>query len=299
MNFSGVSAAMEGFRLVGRKPGAFLVWCAAYFAVLIAIGVLVFVTAGPALMAAAQRGPQAAMSPAQSLQLLGPISLVFYPVVIIWMTIFYCAIFRSVLRPEDTGFAYMKIGKDELRIVLLMIAFAVIGLVVWLLGMLLVSLLVGVISATLGKAAIFADILIGVLVFCAYVWVCVRLCLLLPSTFAQRRIDVRAAWRLTGGRFWSLVGMLLLDLAMVIGIVIACYLVVGVLFAGAIFGAMAGHSHAVTPAFGVMALVGGLAMLALYFVMPTLMAVVMTAPFAAAYRDLTGPKEDAAAKVFA
>lgn len=299
MNFSGVSAAMEGFRLIGRKPGTFLVWCLAYFAVLIAIGVLVFVTAGPALMAAAQNGAQAALSPAQSMQMLGPIMLVVYPTTLLWMSVFYCAIFRAVLRPKDTGFAYLKVSADELRVILLVILMAVIVLAVWFVGALVLTLLIGVVTATLGKAAIFVDILIGVLVFCAYIWICVRLCLLLPFTFAERRIDIPAAWRLTGGHFWSLVGMFLLDMAMVIGIVIACYLVVGMLFAGAFVGTMAGHGHAITPALGAMAVVGGLAMLALYFVMPTLMAVVLVAPFAAAYRDLTGPKEDEAAKAFA
>ena len=299
MKFSGVSAAMEGFRLIGRKPGTFLVWCAAYFAVLIAIGVLTFIVAGPALMAAAQRGPQAPMSPAQSLQMVWPIMLVVYPAILLWSAIFYCAIFRAILRPKDNGLAYLKIGADELRVILLVIVMALLGFAIWLVGGMVLALLIGVVTATLGKAAIFADILIGLLAFCAYIWVCVRLCLLLPVTFAERRIDIPAAWRLTRGHFWSLVGMFLLDFVMVIGVVLACYLVVGVMFAGAVLGAMGGHAHPVAPQFGVMAIAGGLLMLALYFVIPTLMAVVMISPFAAAYRDLTGPKESEAAKVFA
>jgi hypothetical protein len=239
---------LEGFRLIGRKPGTFLVWCLAYFVVLIAIAVLTFIMAGPALMAAAQRGGGAPMNPAESVRMMLPAMAVIYPVLILWSVVFCCAIYRSILHPKDTGLAYLKICADEFRVILLIILMAVFACVVWFVGMMLLALLIGVMTAAMGKAA---------------------------------------------------VGMFLLDLAMVVGIVIASYLVVGLFFAGAFLGALAGQGHAVAPQVGPLALVGGLVLLAVYFVMPTLIAVVMAAPFAAAYRDLTGPKEDEAAKAFA
>jgi hypothetical protein len=293
MSFSATSSALEGFRLVGRKPGSFLLWCCAYLALLIVVGVVVFATVGAGLVAAFQSGGPGAPDPLAISRAVTPVMFLFYPITFIWTSIFYCAIYRAVLRPEEKGFGYLKLGGDELRMMGAVLLLIVAALVVVFVVGLVFGLLAAVLAKPLGAFALLIDVLAAMALFCVYIWAVVRLSLYLPQTFAERRIDLPKAWRLTRGHFWGLVGMFLLDLIIVCGMVLAGYFVVFLLIGGAFLGMASGQHPHFDSGSAVMALIGGLLALALYFVMPTLMAVVMMAPFASAYRALT-PQPDAA-----
>jgi hypothetical protein len=249
-----------------------------------------FAVFGSAILRSAQGGEQFSPASIQSTALL--FDIIYYPIAIAFGTMFYCGVYRAVLRPKEGGFAYLKFGADEWRIILLMIIFVIAAMVIFFVGIILIGLLMAALGG-LGSFATLARILLFVALVCAYFWVAVRLCLVVPFTFGERKIDIGAAWRLTGGNFWRLLGMTLLIVLMWFGIILACVLVMLIPFGGMIAAMAGGHSPSFNAGAGGMMFLGLLLGLAMLVVLPTLFTVMLGAPYAEAYRQLT-PRSDAA-----
>ena len=180
-----------------------------------AAGSLLTVPFMGAVSASAAGGANAAnpMASLQALLKLLPLELALVPLYLIVLSMFSAAVFRAVLRPEDKGFARLKFGGDELRL---------IGL--WLLMGLLffgVALVLGIVigggavAMSLGSKMPSAGVVLGIFVIylvmiVAMIWVGVKLSLAAPMTFVQRKIRLFGSWRLTKGRFWPLFGCYLL-----------------------------------------------------------------------------------------
>ena len=130
MAFSANEAAFEGFRIVRREPGTIVIWGVLHLAIGLGSAFLVVPFMGP-FMQLAQLQPGTARLDAAHMTALLLSAARFYAVILplglIVAAIFTCAVYRTVLRPADKGLARLKIGADELRLV---VVWVVLGTIV-------------------------------------------------------------------------------------------------------------------------------------------------------------------------
>jgi hypothetical protein len=297
--FSPSEAAFEGFRLTREKPS--LILSIGLLEILYALigGAIFFSMAGQQFLdvlsaamahdSARLQNIQAQMMPIRIAQLAtAPVQLLVYSVM-------FAAIFRGVLRPTDRGLGYLKLGGDELRLLLL-------GVVFFLL-MLLFAVAVGIVIGILSVAAQTAPeqargplvSLIVVLALTLSLWVAVRLSLAGPMTFAEGKLRIFESWRLTRGHFWSLLGMYLLTiiLAVVVSVLIMVVLaVIGVVLAlalgiGDVIKTLSAGGHVDFAGLAPGLLIGAAVFLLLASFFNAFVRIVTYAPAAVAYRELS------------
>lgn len=189
------------FRLLVERPGSVVAWAATYFLGTIAVALLSFgLIAGSAFGADAIDPGGSAIA-----GMFGAIAL-FYLLFLLLGVVLMNAVYRTVLRPEDSSLAGLRLGMDELRMFGLVILIALVSMVLGFIGNLLVSVITAALSLALGRGGL--AVAVSTLVLLAYagvwIWVMVRLSLLYPLTFLRRRISLDSAWELAGGRFWTL-----------------------------------------------------------------------------------------------
>lgn len=214
MTFSASDAAFEGFRVVRRKPMLLVWWALAY---IVFFGVI-FALVGPgmiSMVAAAERleaaGPTA--DPAQVTTAMAPffgMFLVLVPLGMLIKAVFQAAVVRAVVTPAQSRFGYLRIGMDELRVVGVVLVLGLLLGVAYFAMALVVGVVAGI-SAAAGGGALY--ILVGVAVIaaiCALIWAAVRLSLAVPITVAEKRFALFDSFALTKGRFWSLLGMIII-----------------------------------------------------------------------------------------
>ena len=282
-NLSATRMATEGLRLIRREPAFIGVLTAAYVAVWLGAGIGGLAIFGPTI---AQLGTTPPGSAAEVLSMMGAFAGLFalmIPVFAILQTMLGCAIFRAILRPDDKGLFYFKLGGDEWRMFL-----ATLVLVGLLFGFVLVIGGGGVAAFLSGGEAlagpvIFLGTLLGLV---GMTYAGVRLSLALPMTFVERRVRVLSAWPLTRGLFWPLFGGYLLAWLIGIGVGMALEIVSAVVSGGASLTTLMAQGGAplalstLTPA-----LVAG----TVVSVIGTALQTVLTsAPSASAYGQLAG-----------
>jgi hypothetical protein len=302
--FSPSEAAFAGFRVIHRKPGAVLVWALAYIVVTLVMTALLVSVFGPQMAAFSQMSNDQSPDPQRVMALVSGmlgVGVVAVPIGVFTQSVLYAAIFRSVLRPADDGFGYLRVGADELRLIGLgfLQFFVFMGLYIgtWITALILIFLahfiaLQGhqpVLSLVVASVAVLA-------VVCGFIWVGVRLSLAAPMTFAIRKISVFGSWGVTKGRFWSLLGCYLLTfifgilIAILAGIIALC---VGAVLSGdwTTMGMLAHSPREAMMRSGVFSLsklltVAALAQIVVSSLLSTVSRTVLLAPFAEAYREL-------------
>ena len=288
--FSPTDAAFEGFRLTRERPRAVAAWAFCYLIFSLLIGWVADLTLGSqsrALLADLQRAGSdpAAFWPAA--QKLAPFFLAGVPLSLIFQAIFTSAVYRAVLQPQDARRGYLRLGLDEVRL----LALNLIMSLVWgvtLFGVLLVSVFTAV---SLGATAPSGLVLIGDVMTMAAFWaaivILVRLSLAGPLTFNEHRLRVFASWPLTKGCFWRLLGAYVVAFALgavVLVLMGLILLVVASIIVQLNGGGMAAlNAPSPGPVIVVLAFVVQVAT-ALIF---TSFYVVLKAPAAQAYKDLT------------
>jgi hypothetical protein len=159
---------------------------------------------------------------------------------IVARAVLYAAIFRAVLEPANSGFFYLRLGKDELWQALLFLCLCVLA-VFGVFGLALGGGALGAAGFFLGKLApepwtgwvqALAVGAVVVTVLVLVLWVSLRLSLAMPMTFAEKKFRLFESWGLTKGQSWRLLGMALL----LVVIMIALELVVGMLVVGLAIG---------------------------------------------------------------
>jgi len=203
-SFSASDAALEGFQLIRRRWRVVLGWAGFN---LIALVMLVVLSAVLSVVAGAVSGGGAGGREALALAgLLIGFSIFFA------QAILAAAVFRVELRPEEPAFLHLRLGRDELRLVLIWLITLTGGWVLWWLSM-LAGHAIGAGGVWLELAAIALAVYFGV-----------RFALTPPIAFAERKIDFPRSWLLTRRRVLPLLGMLALS-ACLIGLVMVTVLV--------------------------------------------------------------------------
>lgn len=280
--FSPSDAALEGFRLTRERPGVIAAWAGFYLAGLLCLSLMMIVLIGPQFVAFVKAGKLQDMDVEALSNLFlkaGPKFLLIIVFAIFLASIQAGAIFRMIMRPDERRFAYLRIGADELRLTgVNLILFVLFSMFLAMIGPLILPLVVSVTGQPPKAALEFG----AVVLFAAVVWVFVRLSLAAPATFAEGKISLLHAWRMTRGHYWSLLGMIVLSFVF--------YLMIWVLVSviGAAFVALAGGSEALSNV-GSLSPTAGLAAVftfLLQLVLPILQAVMLYAPIMIAYQRL-------------
>jgi hypothetical protein len=303
-DFSSGEAITSGFRIIRRKPGAVLLWGLVY--VLLAI-VPQLLTMGPMLpdiLAAyrealqnAQAGGASGAATPEMLKLqqeMGSFQPLQLALSVISFAIVYSAVYRAVLEPAKSAFGYLRLGKQELWVGLTLVAFYALFILTGVVAV----VLVGVVAGAVGGGASWGGGLAVFLAACGaaalLIWVCLRLSLALPMTFAEGRFRLLESWGLTRGLGWKLFGVALALACIIVALefilLLVAFSIAGALGAGQAqaFQAFLEHPPADWASRAVPVLIG---VCAFYALLMGLIFAIMTAPFAAIYRELAPVEE--------
>jgi len=291
MIFSATDCAFEGFRLTRRAPVAVLLWAVAYA---LFFGLL-FLLVGPhfvtimSLISQLEGQTEPSIEDMQPLmQAYGVIVAWAAPLGLLFSAVISTAIARSVIRPEDRRLGYMRLGKDELRVLGASLIVALIMFAVTFVGFMLVSLVAAL--AVAAPALWLAVVLLSLAVVAVVIWLSVRLSLVVPATFAEGRVAVKSAFAMTAKKvFWPLLGMAVIAwvMAMLVGLLgsaVAAPLSLMVGGAERMVGMEGASVPSLLSALGPMLAVS----LVVNAVMTAAQIVIMYAPFSAAYLQLKG-----------
>ncbi len=139
-----------------------------------------------------------------------------------------CAVFRAILQPENSSFAYLRLGSEELWV--LLVSF-VRGLLTALLQVVLaipVGIVVGLLTISAPGVAASVRAIGQIIIYILVIWVTLRLSLAGPMTFTERQFRLFESWTLTRGYGWSLfavalivgvIGAVVYLIALVVGLV--------------------------------------------------------------------------------
>lgn len=241
--FSIGTAVGEGFGLIKRRPLSVFVWgLLSVLPVAAAMGFMLPMMeafTGSMIQVAAEGDtassgmPHSVMADMMQMQaVMAPLNLVRF----VLGVIVYTAIVRAIVHPRETSFFSLRVGMDEVRVFVVSLAI-IIGVV---LAIVLMSLLAVAVGAALwqfvgpAKPLIATVLVIGCIL--AALLIGGRLSLMVPATVRYRTFAFAEGWNLGRGKSWSLVGVILLLVLILIGLEI----VIGGIVAGAMFAVM-GH----------------------------------------------------------
>ena len=109
------------------------------------------------------------------------------------------AVFRAVLHPEQSAFAYLRLGAEEwsLMLVSLVLFLVFIGVGIALAIPTTVITLSAVGAPTPVRVAV--TLLVSLARYAVTIWIWVRLCMATPMTFAERGFHLFESWAMTRG----------------------------------------------------------------------------------------------------
>ncbi|WP_293676702.1 hypothetical protein [uncultured Phenylobacterium sp.] len=276
--FSPSEAAMAGFRLTRAWPGVMFAWSFVYFGGLLLITLTMMATLGPQFIALAQKGglaPDDMEAVSALLYQSGPGFIVVLLMTVMLVSVLTAGVMRLVLRPAEHGFAHLKLGKDELRLAAVNLAFV---------GFYVISVVAGLMVRTAfassgpGLAFLVATLVVGV----PTAWLGVRLCLLTPLTFDTRRISFREGFALSRGLGWPLFGMIALAVIFYVMVWIVFFIVSLVLVELSGGQRAMQDIAALTPLTAVATIIS----IVMQFLLQILQIVMIYGPFAVAYREI-------------
>lgn len=310
MSFNITTAAFEGLRVMKRSPVSVLVWGLAF---LLGLGILIalFGAAIGGIMQAAQFGAGQTPTPAQ-IGSIAMLYLVAIPILMIPSAVVTAAVCRAVMTPKQRGLAYLGFGATELKILGAYLVLLLLGIVGFV-GAMLVLMMIngGAMLASSGNphvsgVAALLTILSMFGLYAAWIWLSVRFSMIAPATVATRKFSLGASWTATKGRFWTLLDLGVITTVRWIVVYIVMLIVMMTLMSG--IGGMSGAAHASAMTSGPVVTGGAFAasganwaaigiMILTLSVFFALTFTIMTAPFAAFYRDVivAKPAEEPAA----
>lgn len=312
--FSAREALFSGIGLMRREPRLLLSLAVVYLLSGVLPQLLAYWAVWPELITALDAAARSALTGgkagevpemAQMQARMLPYQLLAFPFSVAGMLMIYGAINRAILRPQDRGFGYLRLGRREgalfltslVAILLLIVAAMAAALVIVILVM-GVRMAAGPDSSATGLAT-FGLILVAVILGG---WCAIRLSLAYPMAFADGQFRLFESWALTRGQGWKIFGVQLAMIAIVIGLELAVALVV-ILVAIAIGIGVSGHADAIAQAMTAKMAQGAetwapqfaVAYLCVMAVTSAIVAgfyMFVTAPIADIYRQLTAGSAD-------
>ncbi|HUO20925.1 MAG TPA: hypothetical protein VMU59_00225 [Caulobacteraceae bacterium] len=211
-DFSLTDAAFEGFRFTRERPASVAAWAAATFVFNLVTGVLGALVGGDAL-----RAFQAAASTSDASQIL-PLLLPAAPALAVTIlselagaSVVYASALRSFMGIDRK--VTFRVGADERRLFLLLVGCGIFYWVVTIPAGILFGLIVNIAEAFSPPVANFLTERAGpVILFCAPLFLLVRLSLTPVIAVDRKRINVKESWVSTKGHFWPLAGSLILSI---------------------------------------------------------------------------------------
>ncbi|KQV56499.1 MULTISPECIES: hypothetical protein [unclassified Caulobacter] len=252
--FSVTEAATAGFGVIGRKPLAVVGWAVALALALMVPAVLCFLTLGPEFqklvqLAMTQRGgdpsPEAMQQMMQAQSGMTAVNMLFW----LWSSfvkaVFCAAVFRAVLTPGQSAWAYLRIGSREMWLTLLLLVEQVLAMIAIFVLVLLVVVLTAIVAVGGGESGHMAAIATGcvgaLIAFGVVFWVALRLSMAAPMTFVDNQFRLFESWSLTRGQGWRLLGVAVLIVVFILGLeILVGGVVVGVALGGGALAALQG-----------------------------------------------------------
>lgn len=212
MSAFSVDAALEGFRFTREHPRAVLVWTSLSFVVGLVGGAVLIATGAQQAIAALPRIDPADSSwttaYAAALPDILPGATAHAVLSFVFFAVLSCSAFRAFLK--DEGRVSLRFGGQELRMIGLMITLALIGLGVSLVMDGLTGFLTLVLGGPKSGPGALAFALGEVVKLCLQAVIMVRLALGSPMIVGEGRWSLRESWRRTHGRFWPMLGALVI-----------------------------------------------------------------------------------------
>lgn len=274
--FSPSDAAMEGFRLMRRHPVVILAWSVIYSVGIGVIAVAMLMMLGPDFIELARK--QDILSDVDA---LGDALAQSWPafILVLLLTVLLTAImtagvFRLDLKPAERKFVYLRIGPEEFRLVganLILLGIGFAFLVVGFLATSVAALAGPLVGSLAGLACVAVGLYVGV-----------RLALVTPMTFDTGKIALREGWSLTKGRFWPLLGMIVLAVVFYVMIVVLVGIFVLLLGELAVGGDVLKEFNLTNA----VAALAALAVFGIQLIMQIVQIVMIYGPFAVAYQKL-------------
>lgn len=291
-DFSPTDAAFEGFRLTKEKPVAVLAWSAIFAVTILIASMLIVMGLAPKLAGAASNldtdNPAAVMG---ALSKVAPVLLALLGVWVVLSAIISAAIYRCVLDPSDSRHAYLQFGPDEVRQIgaLFICLLAAMGFSL----VLSIGLVAPLQALHAGKLVTFLG---DVVILALQIWFGLRLAMLPPLTFGAKRIDVKAAWRMTKGQIPRLLSMYILAITFAAIVYFLITVVSTALAVGIAGGDMGVIRQIQNPTAGLepRVMIAVLVYALISLLTPVLLMVIIQAPAAVAYRALSKPAAPAA-----
>lgn len=298
MSFSASDAAFEGFRMTRRSPMTVLWWALAY--IVFFAGILALAS-GPIIHMVSEMERLEGLSDPQfsDFSSLGqtyfslfswvmPLSLVFGAVI-------NAAVARAVLRPGQSAFGYMRLGMDEVRVLVVTLVLAIAFGVVMALGGVVLGFVAGFVNAS-GTSGLWLGVVVGGIALAVLaIWLMVRFSLAVPIVVAERRFAFVDSFALTKGRFWPILGMAVLAgvMSLLVGLLGGIIAQAVTLMTGGL-DVLSGMEEARLDEIVRAAWPALLTWGVINALISALQLAVIYAPFSAAYRALTGKEEGAA-----
>lgn len=230
--------------------------------------------------------------------MMGLLFVVLLPLSLISSAMIYAAVSRAVLRPGESAFGYLRLGMDEVRVLVVSVVLFLVITVVMVVLSGIIGVVIGMTVAAEAPAMWLLVVLLVLAAIALLVWLLVRLSLAIPITMAERRIAIFDSFAVTKGRFWPLLGMALLAWVMSIVVNLLGSLVAMPLqlATGGLTGLadLDGQNLPAILQAAWPAIVGWIVINAILY---ALQIAVLYAPFSAAYRDIKGGQPNA--EVFA
>lgn len=288
----------EGFGLIRRKPLAVLAWgflqiCLVALAITLKAPMYAAIV-GQALLQALPSGLARQdlpwMMQAQSMIYLVDIASFAVSAVI------SCAVFRTVLYPEQGRFAYLRLGACELYLAFLILAGSfVLGIGV---AVAMIPILIVIFSlAAFHAGAAVVGVVAGVAAFAGLIYLLLRVSLVGPMMVEAGKFRLTEAWALTKGK---VAGLLAIALVLVL-IIMAAELVHELVLLAVVVvvvAVLAGGLHNLPMLFqqSPQIILGRLAPLLvvmglIWIPLAGCISAIMSAPWARAYRDLRPPRD--------
>ena len=247
--FSIGDALGSGFRLIGRRPFSVLSWGLAHIAIVAIPMAFVIAQVGPdylnfmsQLFKAGMESRQGAppnfdMAPMMQVQAK---VMMWQPLImlaqLIGLSVVTGAVYRAVLEPRQSAFAFLRLGGREFWLGLLFIAGVILTVI------LMCAVALGAVGAGLGLTALLkanqaaqwvplATVGVCVLAFIVFFGVFIRFSMAGPMTFAAGEFRLFESWKQTKGKAFKLFALaILLWLLMVLVIIVLEIIAAAIVF---------------------------------------------------------------------